>query len=113
MADMVIPAGWTKYAVDTDAVTYKMSGHTADVPRLTKFKRRPSSGGTSSYQVLGVLGYDGSVEGESRNTLVDLNIRNVVGQDAAAVAAYLAELATLIETAGFAEDATVELDLPI
>jgi hypothetical protein len=111
MADMTIPVSWTKYDVGSDFVTYKRSGHTSDVPKLVKFKRRPQSGGTSSYQVLGVLGNGDEVEGETRNTLVTLDIRNVVGQEPTVVAAYLAELATLLD-AGFAEDATVELDLP-
>lgn len=113
MANMTIPVAWAKYEIGENHVTYKMSGHTADVPLLAKFKRRPLSGGTSQYQVLGVLGVGDIVDGETRNTLVDLNIRNVSGQSAPRVAAYLAELSTLIGTAGFAEDASVELDLPL
>lgn len=113
MANMTIPVGWTKYDVGPDYVTYKRTGHTADVPNIVKFKRRPLSGGTSSYQVLGVLGYDGSVDGETRNTLVTLDVRNVAGQTDATVAALLAELGTLIGDAGFADDAVIELDLPI
>jgi hypothetical protein len=113
MANMTIPAAWTKYQIDSDHVTYKRPNHTADVPDLVKFKRRPPSGGTSQYQVMGVLGNGDVVVGETRNTLVDLNVRNVSGQDNAKVAAYLVELATLIGTAGFADDSTVELDLPL
>lgn len=112
MADMAIPVSWTKYDIGSNYVTFARTGHTSDVPRLVKFKRLPNSGGSSSYQVLGVLGNGDVVEGETRNTLVTLDIRNISGQDPTVVAAYLAELATLIETAGFAEDATVELALP-
>jgi hypothetical protein len=112
MANMTIPATWTKYDLGTDFVTYKRDGHTSDVPLLVKFKRRPLSGGTSTYQVLGVMGLGDVVSGETRNTLVTLDIRNVAGQPATRIAAYLGELATLIGTAGFKDDATVELDLP-
>lgn len=113
MADMTIPVGWTRYDVGPDYVSFRLAGHTSDVPRIAKFKRRPQSGGTSSYQVLGVFGYDGTVSGESRNSLVTLDIRNVAGQDKTDMVTFLGELATLIESAGFQDDALVELDLPL
>lgn len=113
MADMTIPVGWTKYDVGPDYVTYKTAGHTTSVPEIVKFKRRPMSGGTSQYQVLGVLGYDGSVTGETRNTLINIDIRNILGQDDTKVKALLTVLGTLIESAGFGDDAVTELDLPI
>jgi hypothetical protein len=113
MADMTIPAGWTKYDSGPDYVVYRRTGHTSAVPRLVKFKRTPSSGSTSKYVVTMVNGNADQDADELRNTLITLDIRNVNVQLAADVATALGELATLIGTAGFADDATVELDLPL
>lgn len=113
MADMTIPVSWTKYDSGPDYVTYKRTDHTSEVPELVKFKRRPVSGGLSHYQVLGVVGLSDQVDGETRNTLLDISIRNVSGQLSTRVASMLGELGTLIGSAGFADDATVELDIPL
>jgi hypothetical protein len=113
MADMTIPATWTKYSVSADEVTYIRDGHTDDVPLLVKFKRRPFNGGTSSFQVLWVAGNSDQVEDEQRNTLVDLNVRNVAGQLTTRVDTIFAELAVLAADAGFVDDATETLSIPI
>jgi len=113
MADMSIPVGWTKYDSGNNSVTYRSSIHTASCPDLIKFKRTPPAGGTSKYQVLRVMGNTDEDPSETRNTLIDLNLRSLSVQNHAKVGAALIELGTLIATQGFADDALLDGDLPL
>lgn len=113
MSDMTIPVGWTKYDSGNNTVTFRSAVHTAACPDLIKFKRTPPAGGTSKYQVLRVMGNTDESADESRNTLIDLNIRNVAVQNHAKVGAALIELGTLIATQGFADDVLLDGDLPL
>lgn len=113
MADYQLPAG-SKWAGSTgvDQVQFFRPGHTAALPRLQIHKRRPANGKpTSEYHVMLVHAVADS-EGVVRNALVELNIRNVSGQDAAAIKALVGALGTMCASSDFQDDAVVELLLP-
>lgn len=113
MADYQLPAG-SKYAGSTgvDQVQFFRSGHTAALPRLAIFKRRPANGKpTSEYNVMLVHAV-ADAEGVVRNALVELSVRNVAAQDAATIKTLLGTLGTMCSNADFQDDAVVELLLP-
>lgn len=113
MADYLLPAG-SKYAGSTgvDQVQFYRSGHTAALPRLAIFKRRQAFGKpTSEFNVMFVHAV-ADAEGVVRNALVDINIRNVSGQDAATIKALVGAAGTMLSNADFQDDAVVELLLP-
>lgn len=111
--DYQLPLG-SKWAGSTgvDQVQFFRPGHTAALPRLQIHKRRPANGKpTSEYHVMLVHAVADPL-GVVRNALIELNVRNVAGQDAATIKTLLGAMGTMCSNADFQDDAVVELLLP-
>ena len=115
MSTMVLPSAWVKHRIGADSVTWTRANHTHDQPNLFIFKASNAGAGTSKYQVKGVLGVDGSVmeAGQATtNTIIELNVRQVEGQNDVDVKNAINELGDLITTTTFQDD-VIDLQIPL
>jgi len=108
---MTTPTGWVKYSVTENAVTFRRPNHTGSHTDVVIFKRIPGSNGQNTFIVKHVLA--SVTEGETRNSIAELNVRTISGTTYADQASYFGELAALLGDANFLNDLCVDLDLPI
>lgn len=121
------PTGWAKYDSAKDQVTFSRVGHTAASPNLCIVKRSvvsatAASPATSKYSLKYVLGVDqatlDAASTASPNALVDLTIRHVdaptsqLGAENVEIDEILAEIAALIVSVDFKENAKTSLLIP-
>ena len=115
MSTMILPSAWVKHRIGPDSITWTRADHTHDKPSLVIFKAGTAGAGTSKYQVKGVLGNDSDAYVNGTNTvnsIVELNLRFVDGQVDNDVKTLISEIADLITTVNFKNDA-IDLQLPL
>lgn len=114
-----LPTGWSEFGRDgKDSVTFLRPGHTVQAPRLMIINRKPpvangSGFSVPTYRVRLIDGHQ-DVDGVSlkERSILELTIRNPIDASPAVIGASITQLAAMLGSADFVDDATVDYMFP-